>query len=202
ADRVDHDARPEASAVLAHAPAFRLVFALAPRSRQRLLRDPALPVLIGIETREVVPDDLLGGVALDALRARVPVGDDAVRNEHEDGVVDHPPDQQAKAPLAFAQRFLRLHSIGHFARDRDEAGDGPTLVAHSLDHTACPKARAVLAHAPALRLEPAIAPRRREHRLRPGARLIFGREEDGEVAPDNVGRRVALEALGADVPAR
>ena len=38
---------------------------------------------------EMPADDLIAGVALDALRALVPVGDASIGIEHEDGVVPH-----------------------------------------------------------------------------------------------------------------
>ena len=44
-------------------------------------------VLRRIERREVLPDDLLGRVALDSLRTGVPGCDTAIRIEHEDRVV-------------------------------------------------------------------------------------------------------------------
>src|SRR6267142_4803153 len=88
ADRIDHGRRPEAAAVLADAPAFGLVPAFAACDVERARRCSGLPILLGIKTAEVLADDLVGGVTLDALRARIPVGDDAARVEHVDGVID------------------------------------------------------------------------------------------------------------------
>ena len=52
----------------------------------------------------MLADDFVGRIALDPLRAGIPVGHDAVRIEHVDGVVDHPLDQQPKAALAIDKR--------------------------------------------------------------------------------------------------
>jgi hypothetical protein len=56
-----------------------------------------LPVLLGVEPREVLTDDLGFGVALEALRPRVPACYDAGGIEHVDGVVGHRLDQKPEA---------------------------------------------------------------------------------------------------------
>ena len=53
-DCVDHHARPEPGAVLADAPAFRLVLAGARRRFERFYGTRVLPVLLGVEAREVL----------------------------------------------------------------------------------------------------------------------------------------------------
>src|SRR5262245_777662 len=57
----------------------------------------------------MLTDDLVGGIALDALRARVPVADDAVGIEHEHGVVADALDQQLEPTL----RLLPLFGLGN-----------------------------------------------------------------------------------------
>ena len=71
ADRVDHDVGPEPAAVLAHAPALGLEAAL-PSSATASARAgmPGRAILVGVEAREMLADDLLGAIALEALRAR------------------------------------------------------------------------------------------------------------------------------------
>src|SRR5205823_6216230 len=78
ADRIDHDVGPEQAAVLAHAPTFGLVAALLDRGLQRARGQAGGALAVGVEPGEVLADDLLGVVALDARGARVPAGDDAV----------------------------------------------------------------------------------------------------------------------------
>jgi hypothetical protein len=63
-------------------------------------------------------DDLVRGIALDALRPGVPARHDAARIEHEQGIVGDPGDEQAELPLAVAQRFERRLFDGHVAPDR------------------------------------------------------------------------------------
>ena len=84
----------------------------------------------GIEAREVLADDLVGAVALDALGAGVPGRDVAVGVEHEDRVVLDALDQQAEALLALPQRLLVLAPLGQVAGDFREAD------------AACPSGRA------------------------------------------------------------
>ena len=52
----------------------------------------------------MLADDFIGRIAFDPLRSGIPVGHDAVRIEHIDGIVDHPLDQQPKAALAIDKR--------------------------------------------------------------------------------------------------
>src|SRR5204862_363481 len=62
ADGVDDGIRPEARAVLAHAPAFALVAAFARGDRQSTLRLAFCTVLLGIKARDVPADDFLGAL--------------------------------------------------------------------------------------------------------------------------------------------
>ena len=57
-DGVDDDAGPEAAAVLANPPAFRLVLPFRHGGGERLLRHSCLPILFGVEAGEVLADDL------------------------------------------------------------------------------------------------------------------------------------------------
>src|SRR5207244_11689628 len=87
AQRGEDGAGPEARAVLAHAPALVLPAALR-RGGAEPVRGLAAPrVLGGVEEGEVPPDDLRGGVALDAPGALVPGADVAPGVEEEDRVV-------------------------------------------------------------------------------------------------------------------
>ena len=87
-DPVEHDARPEARAVLAHPPAFALELALAPGGFEHLLRQACLSVLLGVEAGEMLADDLVGLEALDARGAGVPACHMATRIQHVDRIVD------------------------------------------------------------------------------------------------------------------
>src|SRR6185437_16143639 len=69
ADRVDHHMRPEAAAVLAHPPAFALEATLAGGDAQGFVREPGLPLLLGVEPGEMLTHDLVGRVTLEALRS-------------------------------------------------------------------------------------------------------------------------------------
>ena len=99
---VDDDVRPKLRAVLADAPAFPLEASFARGSLERVLRQSGGPILFGIEAGEMLADDLVGEVALDALGARVPVGHVSFGIEHVDGVIGDALDQQAEAAPRFA----------------------------------------------------------------------------------------------------
>ncbi len=78
---------PEPCAILAHAPPLPLEPPLGHRGPQRQTGHASGPLLFGVEDGEVLPDDLLGGVPLEPLGARVPARDSPVLVEHVDGVV-------------------------------------------------------------------------------------------------------------------
>src|SRR5256886_8813924 len=102
--RTDHGIGPEARAVLAHAPPFVLVTALALRDLQCPLRLALRHIVRGIERREVLTHDLVGAVPLDALRSGVPAGDPPVGVEHENGAVLDALDQELEGLFAPMQR--------------------------------------------------------------------------------------------------
>ncbi|MNP49973.1 hypothetical protein D3C76_1441970 [compost metagenome] len=88
---------PEQRAVLAHPPALAFKAPLMHGGVQRPLRQAGGAVLIGVETGEMLAEDLGFLVALETPGAGVPTGDDARWVGHVDGVVDHRVDEQAKA---------------------------------------------------------------------------------------------------------
>ena len=75
ADGVDNDVRPKAGAVLTNAPAFFFKPSLLFELRQAPVAARRCAVFVGVEPREVLPDNLVWCISLDALRARIPVGD-------------------------------------------------------------------------------------------------------------------------------
>ena len=66
---VDHDMRPEAGAVLAHLPSFAFKFSVF----ERTLRQAVGAVLRRIKAGEMLADDFVGDMALDALGATAEV---------------------------------------------------------------------------------------------------------------------------------
>src|SRR3954447_8945389 len=60
---------------------------------QNVLRKPGVPVLRRVKAREMLADDLIGGVAFDALGTGVPACNMSLGVEHEDGVIDNRLDQ-------------------------------------------------------------------------------------------------------------
>ena len=170
-DRVDHHACPEERAVLAHAPAFRRIASMLRRRREGARRHTRCPLGVGIKAREMLADDLARRIALDALGAVVPSGDDAVRVEHIERIVCHAADQQAELPFAFAQGFLRPALLGDVTGDLGETQEFAIVAAERVDHDGSEEAGAVLAHPPAVRLRsvpraspsPASGPACRRH---------------------------------------
>ncbi len=108
ADRVDHDAGPEEGAVLADAPAVLLIAAGFARDAQRARRLAVGAVGFGVEAGEVPAEDLLGRIALDALAADIPAGDDAGGVEHVQRVVGDTLDQKPETAFALEQIPLML----------------------------------------------------------------------------------------------
>ena len=111
-DRIDHDACPEAAAILADAPAFGLVAAFHGRAQKRAHRQAFALVLLRVEAREVLADDLFGVITLDAFGAAVPSRDSSLRIEHEDRVVRDPLHEQLELPFACSQCLVRGTGFG------------------------------------------------------------------------------------------
>src|SRR5215813_8618775 len=105
----------------------------------------------------MLADDLVGRIALEPFRPRIPVRNNAARVEHVDCIVDHAFDEHAGAPLAFAQRRLGLHTLCDVARNLAETDQIALFVLYSLQYGVAPKAAAVLADSPALGLVAAFA---------------------------------------------
>src|SRR5687768_4628651 len=201
-DGVEDDARPEARTVLADPPRLLLIFALRDGGGERPLRLAGGAVLVRIEAREMLADDLVGLVALDRLRPRIPVRDEAVRIDHVESVILDALDEGAEPPLAFEQRLLRLAFLRIVAGDLCEA-DQLALGAHDrVEDGVHPEAGAVLSNAPPLRLEPSFPRRRLERALGDARGAVLLGEEGREMAADNLLRLISLEPAGARIPGR
>ncbi len=108
-DRIDDHIGPEVRAVLAHAPPLRLEAAFAPRGLQGDAGNVLLEILRRVEAREMLADNLVGLIALEAPGARIPAGDMPLGIEHVDGIVGDALDQH----LEPAARARRMFSFGH-----------------------------------------------------------------------------------------
>src|SRR4051794_11468398 len=206
----DDDVGPEARAVLADAPALLLVAAGGGRQAQLLGGMVAGLVLVGVEQREVPADDLVGGVALDVLGARVPAHDVAAGIQQEDRVVadaEHEPAELLELDIGgrqraglLAQALLGEPPVAEVADDLAEADRRPVGLADRRDDDAGPEARAVAAHAPALVLDAALAARDLQQVGRPAGGAVLVGVEHREVRADRLAGGVALQALRAQVP--
>src|SRR6185312_10874758 len=104
--------RPEAAAVLAHAPAFAFEAAFFGRRRERALRPAGQAILFGVKTREILTDDFRRLVALDPLRAGIPARYDALRVDHVDRIVGDCIDEETVTRL-IAERCQRSSNGSH-----------------------------------------------------------------------------------------
>ena len=110
-DAADDHVGPEPAAVFAYPPALVLEAPLTGGDLQLLCA--AAGGLGRVEAREMLSDDLVGAVALDALGADVPGADAAVHVQHEDGVVLDALHQETKALGVL--RVALLHGAGPLA---------------------------------------------------------------------------------------
>ena len=149
----------------------------------------------------MLADDLVGAIALDALGARIPARHASLRVEHEDGVVLHCLDEQAKALLALAQQLFLATALCQIARDLGEAAHLAFGIVQRRDRHARPEQAAVLAHTPALVLDTAFLRGEFELALRPAALQGILRIEHREMLSQDFGGAVSLDALGAGIPA-
>ena len=176
-----------------------LIAAFARRGFQRALRAaPRGAIFLGIEAREMLADDLVRRIALDALRPRIPVGDDAFGVEHIDRIVGDALDQQPELFLAAAKRLFGFAPLGEIAGDLGEAGEARRLaIADGIDHHMGPEAAAILADPPAFAFELAFAGRESPARAAADPGAVFLGIEAGEMLADDFFGGIALEALGA-----
>ena len=144
ADGLDHHRRPELAAVLPHTPTFGLILSLPCSHRQGLCGDPGRLIGCGIEDGKAPPQNLLGGVALDAVCPLVPARDVPGVIQHEYRVVLHPIDEPLRGfqcavglrefggpclnpcfdlGMGFSQAVLRSPADGH-VRAQNQARDG------------------------------------------------------------------------------
>ncbi len=192
---------PETAAVLAHAPAFGFPSPLGRGVPQTLAGHARLALLVGVEPREMVTEDLLLGIALDPFRAGVPAAHAAFQVQHVEGVIGHPLHQQPQLVLAFAQLPLRLAPFGQITGDLGETHQLARGIADGVDDHVRPEAAAVLADPPTLPFEATLLERDAQRRGRQIDGAIFIGVELREVLTDDLLGGVALEPLGAGVPA-
>ncbi len=201
-DRVDHNVRPKTRAIFPDPPAFRFKTAVPGGSIQPTLWQPGRSVFRHVKARKMRADDFFCRVALDAAGAGVPVGDEALRREHEDRVVGDAVNQHAEAPLAFEHGVVRGLFIGHVAHDFHETGKLPIFVMQCVNDDAGPKRRAVLADPPPFGVVTACASSDPEAASRhPFLPVVVGIENVQRLADDLL-RLVSVDGLGAWIPAQ
>src|SRR6185436_19695237 len=103
--------------------------------------------------------------------------------------------------LALAQLLVGAPPLADVARDLGESPQPAGLVPQRGQHHAGPEAAAVAPLPPALVLEPPDPLGRRQLPLWPPGGRILGGEEQAERAAQHLFGPVALQALGARVPA-
>src|SRR5579883_1502978 len=156
-DRINDNIGPEDRSILAQAPGFRLETAFPRRRMKRARRRSRRAVGLGIKTREMVPDDFVGCIAFDALRAGIPAYDISVRIQHEDRIVRHAADELPELPLAFAQGLQRNAALRDVARHLGKTDEAAGIIADRIHHDGGPEAAAILAYAPSLGFIAALA---------------------------------------------
>src|SRR6185312_13523328 len=119
-------------------------------------------VLGRVEAREMLADDLVGKIALDALRTGVPARDAPRAVEHEDRVVGHALHQPAELLLGAADPLVGPALLGQVAHDDGESREPVVGRAHRADEYPSAIGAAVLAHAPGFDAGMAFAHRRVE----------------------------------------
>src|SRR5262249_34289554 len=200
ADCIDLHRRPEPAAVLADAPAFCLVMAVARRAFENARGQARHAFFSRVEFGKVLSDDFRRGISLQPFRTGIPVYDDTARIEHVDRAILHRLDQQAEPALALVQRLLGFALLGHVTGDLGKANGAAAGIAYWLDNGGGPEPAAVLADAPALLLGPAVASSERQHPPRHVGSFVFGSKEQRKMLAEDLGGAVTLDPLRASVP--
>ncbi len=101
----DDDVRPEERTVFPDAPTLVFECTRVFGYPELVLGPLLLPRLVRIKNREVVPDDLVGSVSLEALGASVPCQNITLRIQHENRIISDALDEQLETLLALARAF-------------------------------------------------------------------------------------------------
>src|SRR5439155_9277053 len=189
----EHDAGPEATAVLAQAKPLLLEPAGGRCDLELALRLARLDVVTGIEDREVASDDFPGRIPLQTLGAAVPADDVAAGVEKEDRVVPHAVDHQAKPLFALLELLLHAPAVREIAGDLDIATDLAVGREDGGQDDVGPEARPVLAHAPALVLDAALGCGNLQQPLRATGEAVLLGVEAFEAVSDDLAGRVSLQ---------
>src|SRR5580704_388987 len=82
-----------------------------------MLRFSSLNIGRGIELREMLANDFFGPIAFDSLGSGIPAGDQTIRIQREDGIVQHALDHQPTVFLASPQICLYSLALGDISGD-------------------------------------------------------------------------------------
>ena len=102
---------PELRAILADAPAFALEAAGTLSLRQRLGRDVLQPLSVCVKGREMLADNLIRLIALEAPGAGVPTGHATFAIQHVDRVIS---DRLDEEPVAAVTGLRSFKAVGDF----------------------------------------------------------------------------------------
>src|SRR5579862_1752989 len=140
----DDDVGPEQGPVFPDAPTLILKDTYLAGDPQLVLRPLLVSGVIGIEDREMLSDDFLCTIALEALGAGVPGEHVACRVEHEDRIIAHALDQQPEALLAVAHGLFIaglwfFHPfLARWIRTIIRVIDRPCVIRYDLRRCWCP----------------------------------------------------------------
>ncbi len=209
-DGVDHHARAKPRAVLANPPALGGKTLRAPRGFQRPLRFARGAVLLFVKGGEMLADDFVGGIALDALGAGVPAGDMALVVKHIDGVIGDALDEQAKLRLAPLERRRAFFDplFERFIEIAKAAGGGAKLGVDADAFDMRPAAIGNLADHRQLFAGPAVPFAMVDGHQRGQAAVLYQRHADGRADADRpkgrcrLGRNVGVVVVDDERMAR
>src|ERR1700722_7848330 len=145
---------------------------------------------------------LASGIALDALRAGVPIGYDTIEVQHIKRVIGHALNQQTELPLAFTQSLERRLSLGDVAGDFSKTQQIAVFAPDRIDDNRGPESSSILAHTPAFAFVATIleSDLKNAHR-QPGGAILLG-IKTREVLSDDFVRGITLHPLCAHIPIR
>ncbi len=145
--------------------------------------------------------DLVAGVALDALCARVPAAHAAIGIKHVDGAIADALNQQAKLLFAAPQTIFGFLPLSEVARHRGVTNQRAIGGRHQIHYRVGPIPRAILATSPALGLYATFRPCEVKRTLWLAGIPVFFQVQAFEVAAGDFRFRIARISLRALVPA-
>jgi hypothetical protein len=118
-----------------------------------------------------------------------------------DRVINHAFDQLTKPRFALQETLFGFAPLGHVTSDFGKTEENTLFIANGINDGKCPEIRPVLADTPALAFKTTFSCGNFQRNLWKATLSILVREKARKMLPDDFACLIALQAMGAGIPA-